>query len=65
MSFNGFSYDEIVEVLKSKNSIFSYGEVISPHTVKKIEYIKKYVEQWLFVIVNLSDYIFLNNLVIY
>lgn len=56
--FNGFSYDEIVKVLKNKNSAFSYGEVISPHTVKKIEYIKKYVEQWLFVIVNVSDYIF-------
>ena len=50
MKFEGFSYEEIISELKKRNISFITGEEIKEHTVKKIEYMKKYVEQWLYVL---------------
>ena len=58
MSFSGFSFEQIVEKLESSGSSFSYGEEIKSHTTKKIEFVKSYVDQWLFVLSNVSKYIF-------
>lgn len=58
MAFDGYSYNEIKTLLTKKGVDFSCGENINPHTVKKINYVKRYVEQWLYVIVNVSKYIF-------
>ena len=56
-TFSGFSYPEIRNMLQEKGIEVSL-DVISPHTVKKIEYVKSYVNHWLYVIVNTSNWIF-------
>ncbi len=58
MKFEGFSYEEIISELKKRNISFITGEEIKEHTVKKIEYMKKYVEQWLYVLSNVSNNIY-------
>lgn len=59
MNFKGFSYDEIVSKLDEKSIKYITGEKIKDHSAKKIEYMKKYVEQWLYVLSNVSEKIFL------
>ncbi|MFA6692629.1 MAG: three-Cys-motif partner protein TcmP [Acholeplasmataceae bacterium] len=58
MGFEGYSFNEIKELLENRKAEFSYGEFIKTHTVKKIEYIRKYVEHWLYVVSHVSKYIF-------
>ncbi len=58
MEFNGFTYDELKTILLAKNQNVVFGEEIKPHTTKKIAYVAKYVEEWLYVITNVSQYIF-------
>ncbi len=58
MEFNGFTYDELKTTLLAENQNVVFGEKIKPHTTKKIAYVAKYVEEWLFVITNVSQYIF-------
>ena len=58
MEFNGFTYDELKTALIAENQNVVFGEEIKPHMTKKIAYVAKYVEQWLFVITNVSQFIF-------
>lgn len=58
MEFNGFTYDELKTALLTENQNIVFGEEIKPHTTKKIAYVAKYVEEWLYVITNVSQYIF-------
>ena len=55
MAFNGYSYDELKSFLLANNPNTAFGEAIKPHTVKKIEFAAKYVEEWLNVVINVSD----------
>lgn len=56
--FDGFTYSQIQSSLLAKGINFSYGETIKPHTIKKINYVSKYVKEWLYVVSNVSDEIF-------
>ena len=58
MRFNGFSYEDILDRIKENKPNLVLGESIKNHTIKKIEYMKKYVEQWLFVLSNVSKKIY-------
>ncbi len=58
MEFNGFTYDELKTALLTENQKITFGEEIKPHTTKKIAYVAKYVEEWLNVITNVSQFIF-------
>lgn len=55
MAFIGYSYDELKSFLLANNPNTVFGEEIKPHTVKKIEFAAKYVEEWLNVVINVSD----------
>lgn len=55
MTFIGYSYDELKSFLLANNPNTVFGEEIKPHTVKKIEFVAKYVEEWLNVVINVSD----------
>lgn len=55
MAFIGYSYDELKSFLLANNPNTAFGEEIKPHTVKKIEFVAKYVEEWLNVVINVSD----------
>lgn len=56
MSFNGFVYDDLKPVALKNKCVL--GEQIVAHTSKKIEYVARYVDKWLYVIENISSRIF-------
>lgn len=58
MSFVGYTYEELFPLIKNSTPDFTLGEVIPPHTAKKIEYLSKYVDKWLYVIDNVSNDIY-------
>lgn len=56
MSFNGFIYKDLKPIALDNKCIL--GEQIVAHTSKKIEYVARYVDEWLYVIENISGHIF-------
>ena len=56
MSFNGFTYEDLKPIALDNKCIL--GEQIVAHTSKKIEYVARYVDEWLYVIENISGHIF-------
>ena len=60
--FKGFSYNDIKAAL-SASGIKVKSERIKDHTVQKIKYIKAYVEQWLYALMQTSsNFVFLDTM---
>lgn len=56
MFFNGFTYDDLKPIALENKCVL--GEQIVAHTSKKIEYVARYVNEWLYVVENISGHIF-------
>lgn len=56
--FVGYSVSELEKLIKDSYPDFVYGEEIKPHTVKKIEFVTEYVDQWLYVVAQYSRQVF-------
>lgn len=56
MNFNGFTYGELKTIALNDRCVL--GESIVIHTSKKIQYVARYVDEWLYVIEQVSGHIF-------
>ena len=56
MFLNGCTYDDLKPIALENKCVL--GEQIVAHTSKKIEYVARYVNEWLYVVENISGHIF-------
>lgn len=45
MVFDGYSYDQLRQIIGEEYPGFAFGETIKSHTKKKIEFATQYVDQ--------------------